>query len=396
MSANAFRAAAAVFGAAALAAACGGSKSPVTPTPVACTFTLSVTTAEAPAAGRAITVHVDTAASCAWTARSQAGWMTLSAASGTGPADVVVTVAANEGAAERAGAVTIAERDVAIRQGGRVPEACSYTLTSGSSTIGADGGRGRVSVQTAPGCAWTARVLAPWITLRVASGTGPGEIEYEVAPFDGPAQRETRILVDQASFTVRQDPPAPASCAYAVDPTESALHWHGTANDGLDVRITTLAHCSWTAAAGASWMELVTPGAGTGSATARVRVGSYTLEPTRSAPLMIRWPAATAGQNVWLTQEGCRYAVSLTVDAVPAAGGRRRVSVFGTPVTTTCAIGCPWTVSSDASWIRIPGATSRAGDDDVFFDVDVNTTGAPRTGTLTIAGRTLVVTQAGS
>lgn len=393
MCANALRAGAAIIGAALVAAACGGSKNPVTPTPVTCTYILSLTAAQAPAAGQAITVHVDTAASCAWTARTQAGWIALSATSGTGPADVVVTLTANDGIAERVGTVTIADKDVSIRQGGRTPNACTYALTSSSSTIGAAGGRGRVSVQTAAGCAWTARVQASWVTLPIASGVGPGEVEYEVAPFDGTAQRETRIEVDQASFTLRQDPPAPAPCTYAVDPTESALHWHGTANDGLDVRITTLAHCSWTATPASTWMQLVTPGAGTGSAAARVRVGAYTNEPTRSAPLMIRWPTDTAGQNVWITQEGCRYAISLTSDTVPPAGGRRRVSVFGTPVTVTCAIGCPWTVAVDVPWIHVAGSTSGAGDDDVFFDVEVNATGAVRTGTITIAGRTLVVTQ---
>ena len=140
-------------------------------------------------------------------------------------------------------------------------------------------------------------------------------------------------------------------------------------------------------------MELLTAPGGAGSATMRVRVGAYTEQQTRRAPLELRWPAATAGQNVWITQEGCAYAISITSDSVPAAGGRRRVSVFGTPVSVDCAIGCPWTVTANASWIHVPGSTSRAGDDDLFFDVDPNTTGAPRSGTLTIAGRTLVVNQ---
>jgi hypothetical protein len=163
--------------------------------------------------------------------------------------------------------------------------------------------------------------------------------------------------------------------------------------EGFEVRLATAAQCAWTAAAGASWMELLTASGGAGSALMRVRVGAYTEQQTRRAPLEIRWPSATAGQNVWITQEGCYYAISLTSDSVPAAGGRRRVSVFGTPVSVDCSLGCPWTVATNASWIHVPGSGSRAGDDDVFFDVDANTTGAPRTGSLTIAGRTLVVNQ---
>ena len=377
-------------------AACGD-KSPTAPTPppATCTYTLSAATAQADAAGQSISVHVDTAASCAWTARAAAAWVTVSPASGSGPADVVMTVAPNDLTAERSMTVTIADKDFTLRQRGKAAPSCSYALESGSSTFGADGGRGRVSVKTGIGCAWTARSESPWITLRVTSGTGPGEIEYDVAPFAGTAQRQTAIVVEQASFPVRQDPPAPASCSYAVDPTSVALHWHGAPGDGFETRLTTAPGCAWSATSGASWVELLTPAGGTGSAAMRIRIAAYTEQPTRRAPLEVRWPTATAGQNVWVTQEGCYYAISITTDAVPAGGGHRRVSVFATPVSVDCSLGCPWTVTANAAWIHVPGASSRAGDDELFFDVDPNLTGVPRSGTLTIAGRTLTVTQGG-
>src|SRR4051812_21418260 len=377
-----------------VAVACAG-RSPITPSPPAtCTFALSVTSAQVPAGGVAMTVHVDTAASCAWTVRSASAWIAPNASSGTGPADVVLTVAANEGTAERNSTVTIAHTDLAVRQAGRSIGPCTFSLQSASSTFGPEGGRGRLSVVTGAGCPWTAAAQAGWISLRTASGTGPAEIEYDVAAFDGSPQRETRIVVADASFTVRQDPPVLGACAYSVDPTSTVLHWHGAVGDGFDVRLTTASHCTWTAASGASWIELLTAGAGAGSTTVRTRVGAYTAETTRSAPLMVRWPTATAGQNVIITQEGCRYAVSITSDAVPSAGGRRRVGVFGTPVSVSCSIGCPWTVASNSPWIHVPGVATRAGDDDVFFDVDANATGAERIGTLTIAGFTLTITQA--
>lgn len=375
-----------------VAAACGGSKNPLTPTPP-CTYTLSPGSVQATAAGQSTSVRLDAGASCAWTASVSSNWVTVNPASGAGPADIVITVAANDGSLERSTIVTIADRELAVRQQGKSTPVCSYALESGSSTFGPEGGQGRVSVRTDAGCAWTARSESSWLTLRVASGTGPGDIEYDVAPYNGTAQREAAIVVEQASFPVRQDPPVATSCSYGVEPTSTSLHWHGSVGDGLEVRLTTAAQCPWTAAAGASWIELVTAPGGAGSATVRVRVPAYVEQQTRRAPLEIRWPAATAGQNVWITQEGCYYAISITSDNVPAAGGRRRVSVFGTPVSVDCAIGCPWTVTANASWIRVPGSASRAGDDDVFFDVDPNTTGAPRSGTLTIAGRTLVVNQ---
>ena len=136
-----------------IAAACGGSKNPVAPTPTTCAFTLSVTNAQVPAAGQTVSIHVDTAASCAWTAQASSGWATLSATSGTGSADVTVTVTPNAATAERSTTVTIAGRDVSIRQAGRSAAPCVFTLDSGSSTYGAEGGKGRITVQTAAGCA---------------------------------------------------------------------------------------------------------------------------------------------------------------------------------------------------------------------------------------------------
>lgn len=174
---------------------------------------------------------------------------------------------------------------------------CAYALESGSSTFGAEGGKGRVSVRTNVACAWTARSDFPWITLRVASGTGPGDIEYDVAPDAGTDQRQAAISVEQASFPVRQDPPSPTSCSYNVDPTSTSLHWHGAVGEGFDVRLATAAHCTWTTAAAASWIELLTAPGGTGSTVMRVRVGAYTEQQTRRAPLEIRWPTATAGQT---------------------------------------------------------------------------------------------------
>jgi len=376
-------------------AACGDKKSPIEPTPVPiCTYTVSTSDIQAPAEGRAFTVHVGAGSTCAWTARSDVDWITLSSTSGTGPADVIVNVSANAASAGRNSAVTIADKPIAVQQAGRAITPCSYDLQSTSSTLSAEGGKGRVTMNTAAGCAWTASSTASWITIRTLSGSGPGDIEYEVPGYSGADQRSAQILAGTASFTLRQDPPS-APCTYGVDPTSAVLHWHGSEGDGMEVRLTTLGHCPWTASSGAPWVELLTASSGTGSAAMRVRVNAYTSETTRSAPLMIRWPSPTAGQNVSITQSGCRYALSVTTDNVPASGGRRRVSVFGDPATVDCMVGCPWTIANVAPWIQISGSTTRAGDDDFFYDVATNTTGAQRSATIVVGPLTLTVIQGG-
>ena len=63
---------------------------------------------------------------------------------------------------------------------------------------------------------------------------------------------------------------------------------------------------------------------------------------------------------------------------------RRRVAVRGPASATTRA------------WITVTGGGSGTGNGTVTYTVAANTSASPRTGTLTIAGRTVTVTQAGA
>ena len=55
-----------------------------------------------------------------------------------------------------------------------------------------------------------------------------------------------------------------------------------------------------------------------------------------------------------------------------------------------------WTATANAAWLHLsPANQSGTGSTNVVFSFDANP-GATRTGTLTIAGQTLTVTQAGS
>jgi hypothetical protein len=62
--------------------------------------------------------------------------------------------------------------------------------------------------------------------------------------------------------------------------------------------------------------------------------------------------------------------------------------------TVTAGSGCDWTANTSTSWITL-STPSGTGNGAVSFDVDANT-GPSRAGTLTIAGQTVTVTQAGA
>jgi hypothetical protein len=86
-------------------------------------------------------------------------------------------------------------------------------------------------------------------------------------------------------------------------------------------------------------------------------------------------------------QGSCTYGISPTSASYGASGGSGSVSVSTTP-------GCPWAATSNNSWIHVTGGSSGNGPGTVSYSVDANSGGA-RTGTVTIAGRTFTVSQAG-
>jgi hypothetical protein len=62
----------------------------------------------------------------------------------------------------------------------------------------------------------------------------------------------------------------------------------------------------------------------------------------------------------------------------------------------TATSGCDWTATSNTSWIVIVSGANGTGNGSLTYSVMQNTTGASRTGTITIAGKTFTVKQTGS
>src|SRR6185436_2427531 len=84
---------------------------------------------------------------------------------------------------------------------------------------------------------------------------------------------------------------------------------------------------------------------------------------------------------------------ALTVNPVsvsaPAGGAT------GVPVSVVAPAGCSWTAASLASWITIGSATPATGNGTVTLNVAANS-GAARSGSVTIAGQPVTVSQPGN
>jgi hypothetical protein len=97
------------------------------------------------------------------------------------------------------------------------------------------------------------------------------------------------------------------------------------------------------------------------------------------------------GATFTVNQSGAPCSSSIaptTVNAI-AAGGTGTVAV-------TSAAGCSWTAQSNNAWITVSGGATGTGNGSVTYTVAANPSTDPRTGTITIGGDTLTVTQAGA
>src|SRR5205814_5338867 len=99
-----------------------------------------------------------------------------------------------------------------------------------------------------------------------------------------------------------------------------------------------------------------------------------------------------AGHTFTVNQAGapCSFSISPTSSNLTSS-----VATTGT-VTVTASAGCDWTATTNAAWISVTAGANGTGNGTVTYSVGANTGSTSRTGTLTIAGSTFTVTQAGA
>ncbi|MBK6314545.1 MAG: S8 family serine peptidase [Blastocatellia bacterium] len=252
---------------------------------------------------------------------------------------------------------------------------CTYSISPTSASPGAGASTGTVAVTAGTGCAWTATSNAAWLTITSgASGSGNGSVGYSVAANTDAARTGTMTIAGQ-TFTVNQA----SGCTYSISPTSASPAAGATTGT---VSVTGGAGCAWTATSNAAWLTITSGASGSGNGSVGYSVAENTGA-ARSGTLTI------AGQTFTVNQAAaasCTYSISPT-SASPAAG-----ATTGT-VSVTAGAGCAWTATSNAAWLTITSGASGSGNGSVGYSVAVNT-GAPRSGTLTIAGQTFTVNQA--
>jgi hypothetical protein len=358
------------------------------PCDVSLTPASAVHSADAGEAG----VSVTAAAHCEWTATSRTAWLRLvSGEQGSGPGQVRYAIERHAGAESRYGALTIGGRELPVEQRG-VSCACSVSQDVGH--FGAEGGEGRVDVRIPQGCSWSVAGGAPWIRLEGAiDRRGDDSVRFQVDRNPTAEPRSAVMALGQCAHRVNQAGMASSACEYHVVPAEHVLHWH---HHGGTIEVTTQAGCGWTVAIDASWISIAPPASRSGAGTVSFTVmAPFTEDATRSAPVMVRWPAATEGQNVWVRHEGCRYGVNPQAAMFLPSGGTGRVDVVEQAISWSCPIPCAWTAEPDVPWIRIRSGSPNSGSNPFTFEVEPSNQVTDRFGFIRVGNARVIVQQRG-
>ena len=366
-----------------------------TPTPAACTFVLSTMSLSFNADGGDASVAVTTASHCTWTAVSDHGWMAVTAgASVTGSGTVSIALATNTSTESRTGVLTIAGQQVAVHQEGALP-VCAVTISPTSAVFTKDAATGAFIVTAQPSCRWTAVTDDGWLTITSSgSGSGTATVSYAVARNTSTDARTGSIHIADTVFSVLQQGDMPA-CEFHVAPVQ--INACMAVPYELVTTVTTQPTCGWTATSDTPWVTVSGTASRSGSGEIRFRVGDNYDAP-RQGVLKVRWDTPTAGQNVQVSQAGCRYGVSTTSISVPADGGSFSFDVYQQSDPIECGgplqNGCRWSATADAGWITITSAMPRIGDDRVRFTAAA-TPGIARIGTISVRDKSVIVAQSG-
>jgi uncharacterized protein (TIGR03437 family) len=171
------------------------------------------------------------------------------------------------------------------------------------------------------------------------------------------------------------------SCTFTLAPTNQSIAASGGTGS---VNVTAANGCTWTAKANDDWITITANASGSGNGAVNYSVAANTGA-ARAGTITI------AGQTFAVTQSGgsnCTFTLAPTSQNFTASGGAGNVNV-------TSQSGCNWTAASNADWITITSGTTGTGSGVVSYLVASNTSTSSRSGTLTIAGQTFTVTQAG-
>ena len=174
-----------------------------TAAPRNCSYSIAPLSAAFASPGGEGNVNVTATSGCAWTATSNAAWISITSEdTGSGNGVVSYVLRDNSSASPRTGTINIAGQTFSITQDGS--NNCTYSISPKLKSFSSNGGTGIVNVSASSGCSWTAASNAGWITITV--GADGNVVSYAVAANLSKSPRVGTMLIAGNTFTVKQKP----------------------------------------------------------------------------------------------------------------------------------------------------------------------------------------------
>jgi hypothetical protein len=293
---------------------------------------------------------------------------------------------------------------------------CATSLSGLPATVPAAGTSVRASISAERECAWNATPQVGWVRVDPEAGQGASQVTVVVAANDAAVPRTAGIDLNGTRVALTQEA---AACRFELRPQSAQVVPAGGA---VQVSVTTLQGCSWTASSPASWVS-PSRASGTGSGTLELTIATNNGN-ARSTSLTI------AGHAFNLDQAGAQEPAP---GASPSPGPTPQPEPSPEPPppppgpdpdpvpppTPACTFtvtplvahfssdanegvidvrtqsACTWTASANDKWIAIRGRSNGTGSGEVTFKIDRNKKKEPRTGSIDVADAKVVVTQDG-
>ena len=185
-------------------------------------------------------------------------------------------------------------------------------------------------------------------------------------------------MLETIGYTIGGIVPPP--CTFTLSPANASFTTAGGTSSVI--ANASVGTCGRTATSNASWLTITSGASGTGTGAVNYSVAPNTGA-SRSGTMTI------GGQTFTVNQGGCAFTLSYSSTPFPATATNGSVGV------TASGGDCPRTATDNRSWITITSGASSTGSGTVTFSLTANPNRNSRTGTLTIAGSNLTITQQG-
>ncbi len=334
------------------------------------------------------TANIAVSSNTAWTATSNQTWLSVSPASGTGTASIVVTAQENLTVNTRTAVITIAapglpSKTVTIVQDGAVP---AVALSTNALSIAAPAN----SIQTfsvASNTSWSITSNQTWLSASQTNGSGNSSIVLiaQANPTTNPRVAIitiTGLNVAPKTITVTQDGIPPT-----LSVSSNALSIAAPANSTQTFNV--VSNTSWTVVSSQTWLALSSP-SGTGNSQLTLTAQANPIATSRTATVTIS-VSGVPDQIITVTQDAAAAILILPVSTLTIAAPANSTKTFAIISNTN------WTVASSNTWLVASSATGSANAT-ITLTAQANPTTTTRTATITVtapnvAPQTITVTQ---